>query len=71
MRQATKLKAVDSVCGMEVDMDTPFKAGYQGETFYFCTQQDKDEFQDRPSTYARKAHMDMPGNTPPKNDPDE
>jgi YHS domain-containing protein len=52
-------------------MDTPFTAGYQGETFYFCTQQDKDEFQDRPSTYARKAHMDMPGNTPPKNDPDE
>jgi YHS domain-containing protein len=69
--QATKTKAIDPVCGMEVDTNTPFKASYQGETFYFHNQQDKDEFQDRPETYARKAHMEMPGNTPPKNEPNE
>jgi len=67
--QSTKNKAIDPVCGKEVDTNTPYRAGYQGETFYFCSEGDKEEFQDRPSTFARKARMGMPGNTPPKNDP--
>ncbi len=42
------------VCGMDVDQDSEFKAGHAGETYYFCSDEDKKEFQKHPSKYVKK-----------------
>jgi YHS domain-containing protein len=49
---ATKKKANCSVCGVEVKLDTKFKADYKGRTYYLCSSKDKKEFQNRPQVYA-------------------
>ncbi len=50
-----KKKAVDPVCGMEVD---PKKAAatsqYQGETYYFCAPGCKEMFEKEPQKYVKK-----------------
>ena len=44
--------AIDPVCGMEVDeSSTKDKAIHQGETYYFCSTDCKDEFQASPEDY--------------------
>jgi YHS domain-containing protein len=40
---------------MEVDNSSEFKAGYQGKTYYFCNQQDKQEFQQHPGKYVKES----------------
>ncbi|MEW5895404.1 MAG: YHS domain-containing protein [Candidatus Omnitrophota bacterium] len=52
---AAKQKMVDPVCGMKVGEDTPYKAGFHGKTYYFCNEDDKHIFQERPEVYARRA----------------
>ena len=47
---ATKIKANCSVCGM--DVNSKFKADYKGQTYYFCSENDKMEFQKRLQVYA-------------------
>ncbi len=47
---ATKIKANCSVCGMNVD--SKFKVDYKGQTYYFCSENDRKEFQKRPQVYA-------------------
>lgn len=42
------------VCGMDVDKDSEFSASIQGELYYFCSDEDKNEFQQHPSLYLRK-----------------
>jgi YHS domain-containing protein len=49
---STKNKMHCSVCGMEVKKDSRFKADYKGETYYFCSNNDKKEFQNRPQVFA-------------------
>ncbi|HEX9021995.1 MAG TPA: YHS domain-containing protein [Nitrospirota bacterium] len=49
---ATKNKVNCSVCGMDVDRDSKRKADYKGQTYYFCSDSDKKEFQKRPQVYA-------------------
>jgi YHS domain-containing protein len=49
---ATKNKAHCLVCGMEVGRDSKYKADYKGQTYYFCNENDKKEFQKRPQVYA-------------------
>ncbi len=49
---ATKVKANCAVCGMEVGKDSKYKADYKGQTYYFCSESDKKEFQKRPQVYA-------------------
>lgn len=66
---AGKGKMIDPVCGMEVGADTQYKAGFQGQTYYFCNEADRKEFQDRPEVYARKMQQDQYGRAPEKNDP--
>lgn len=46
-----ELKARDPVCGREVDKTTPYKSNYQGERFYFCSNEDKAEFDRNPVKY--------------------
>ena len=44
--------AIDPVCGMEVDERTSKeKETYQGSTYYFCSQDCKDEFVASPEDY--------------------
>ncbi len=43
------------VCGMAVDKNTaPAKAEYQGKTYYFCSNECKQAFQQNPKQYAQQ-----------------
>lgn len=57
-------KMKDPVCGMEVPADSQFRAGYKGQTYYFCNEEDKKEFQDRPEVYVRKVSAEASGGKP-------
>lgn len=41
----------DPVCSMTVDPKTAEKAVYKGETYYFCSKQDKEAFEKSPEKY--------------------
>ena len=44
----------DPVCNMEIDEQSAAgRSQYQGETYYFCTQSCKDEFDQDPQQYAK------------------
>lgn len=44
--------AIDPVCGMEVDeRSARDKAIHQGQTYFFCSKDCKEEFQDEPDEY--------------------
>ncbi len=44
--------AKDIVCGMEVDNSSPFQSTYEGEHFFFCSQNCKTEFDKNPEKYV-------------------
>jgi P-type Cu+ transporter len=46
----TNLK--DPVCGMEVPPDTPLKAAYQGQEYFFCSEHCLTEFNKNPPHYT-------------------
>lgn len=48
-------KAVDPVCGMEVDPATAPSVTYQGKTYYFCSDGDKAKFEKSPEQYLKKS----------------
>jgi YHS domain-containing protein len=39
---------------MDVDENSEFSASSQGEIYYFCSDEDREEFQKHPSQYLRK-----------------
>jgi YHS domain-containing protein len=47
-------KALDPVCGMEVDKANAPTTTYKGQTYYFCSEDDKAEFLENPEQYAAK-----------------
>jgi YHS domain-containing protein len=47
-------KAVDPVCGMEVETANAPKTTYAGKTYYFCSEEDKAKFLKDPARYAGK-----------------
>ena len=47
-------KARDPVCGLRVEKNPQLSATYQGETYYFCTKRDRDEFKGNPQKYVKK-----------------
>ena len=54
-------KAVDPVCGMEVDTaKTPYKSVYKGRVYYFCSAHCKRAFEASPETYLREGPKGMP-----------
>ncbi len=54
-------KAVDPVCGMEVDTEkTPYKTLYKGKVFYFCSPQCKKAFEQNPEYYLEHGPQGMP-----------
>ncbi len=49
---AIKNKLNCSVCGMDLSPNTGIKSEYKGQTYYFCSENDKKEFDKRPQVYA-------------------
>ena len=48
----------DPVCGMRVDdNDSQHQAQYGGQTYSFCSQQCKNEFEQNPEQYARSGGL--------------
>ncbi len=47
-------KAIDPVCDTEVDTKTAFKSEYKDKTYYFCSKDDKNEFDMHPTAYTGK-----------------
>ena len=47
--------ARDPVCGMFVDPKTAPKSEFEGDTFYFCSLEDKAKFDKDPGSYASQA----------------
>lgn len=45
--------AVDPVCGMKVDPETAPSATYEGKTYYFCSAEEKAEFEADPESFLR------------------
>ncbi len=51
--EATVTTATDPVCGMKVEEgDAPAKAEYQGQGYFFCSSDCKEEFEANPGDYA-------------------
>jgi YHS domain-containing protein len=46
-------EAQDPVCGMMVDTATAPKTEFKGKTYYFCSIDEKKEFDKAPSTYIK------------------
>jgi YHS domain-containing protein len=47
-------KARDPVCGIMVDKNPELSASHKGETYYFCSKADMEEFKKNPDKYAKK-----------------
>jgi len=48
--------AKDPICGMAVEEQTAeFKSEYGSQTYYFCSQKCKEQFELRPEQYAHAA----------------
>ena len=47
-------RARDPVCGLIVDKDPQLSAEYDGVTYYFCSNADKEKFKKNPRKYVRK-----------------
>ena len=46
-------EAQDPVCGMTVETATALTSDFKGKTYYFCSIDDKKEFEKSPSTYIK------------------
>jgi Cu+-exporting ATPase len=50
--------AIDPVCGMEVDEKTAKdRSTYQGTTFYFCSTDCREEFDEAPEEYVGEGDL--------------
>jgi YHS domain-containing protein len=47
-------KAKDPVCGLIVDKDPKLSTSFKGETYYFCSKADLDEFKKTPDKFVKK-----------------
>ncbi|HIH43794.1 MAG TPA: YHS domain-containing protein, partial [Candidatus Methanoperedenaceae archaeon] len=45
--------AVDPICKMDVDESTPFKSDYKGKTYYFCSENCKNKFDELDKSIIR------------------
>lgn len=48
---------IDPVCGMEVGDDSDYFTEYKGHVYYFCSLEDKKEFEQHPDDYLLKSKM--------------
>jgi YHS domain-containing protein len=52
---AQRTEARDPVCDMIVDVATAQRASFQGETYYFCSDECRKAFEANPAHYAARA----------------
>jgi YHS domain-containing protein len=52
-QKAAPKQATDVVCGMTVDTKDSDKSDYKGKTYYFCSLDDKKEFEKNPDKYLK------------------
>jgi YHS domain-containing protein len=52
--QGKKGQVQDPVCGLWVDKNSELSFLHKGETYYFCSNRDKDLFKANPSKYLTK-----------------
>ena len=52
--QGSKGQVQDPVCKLWIDKVAGLSAEYKGETYYFCSNRDKDLFKANPSKYIKK-----------------
>ncbi len=46
----------DPVCGMKVDQANPeFQSQFAGKQYFFCSEECRQEFEDRPEEYVQTA----------------
>lgn len=43
---------IDPVCGMRVDEENALTVTYQGQTYYFCSEDCLEEFKEAPEEYV-------------------
>jgi len=55
--QTVSAGMVDPVCGMKIDPGTAVMAEYEGETYYFCSAQCQEQFQQDPAKYMAKKEL--------------
>jgi len=54
-KKAEKAEKVrDPVCGIMVEKNPELSASHKGETYYFCSKADAEEFKKNPEKYAKK-----------------
>lgn len=53
-KKPDKQKAKDPVCGMIVDKDSKLSVQHNGETHYFCSKADIEEFKKNLQKYTKK-----------------
>ena len=52
--------AEDPICGMEVDpATTRWKSEFQGQMFYFCSRECKEQFDADPALYANRGTVEL------------
>jgi len=47
--------AIDPVCGMQVDETSASSLKYEGQTYYFCSEVCREEFENDPEEYISPA----------------
>jgi YHS domain-containing protein len=52
---------VDPVCGMDVDEKVKDRAEFEGQTYYFCSKDCRDEFQKSPEDYVGDEGLEQTG----------
>jgi YHS domain-containing protein len=52
-KPAEPAQATDPVCGMTVDTKTAEKTAYKGKTYYFCSPDEKKDFEKDPTKYVK------------------
>jgi len=45
----------DPVCGMEVSDDAPIRAEYEGNTYFFCSEECHQKFEAQPDAFVKPA----------------
>ena len=47
-------KVTDLVCGMEIDKDKAVTTSHKAKTYYFCSEECKNKFEEEPEKYLKR-----------------
>jgi YHS domain-containing protein len=56
LSSAEAVMAIDPVCGMDVNENNPpAKSTYDGKTYYFCSEECREDFEEEPEDFINAA----------------